>query len=135
MNSKIRRIIKKHHAPLIGLAILIIVCLVGYMTNYYPVHKYGIYTVGTVTDVKRTGGYVGTSCYFYFYYMGKRYEGRNATELKKKDIGKRFYVQFLKNNPNRCGCSDRPVPDCIKDVPPEGWEIIPHCMDEDGNLH
>ncbi|MDR0605080.1 MAG: hypothetical protein LBG80_12325 [Bacteroidales bacterium] len=132
MKNKIIGFVKKYHAPLIGLGILILVCLIGYMYNYYPVNKYGIYTVGTVTDVKRTGGRVGPSCFFYFYYKGKRYEGSNPTNLKKKDIGKRFYVQFLKDNPNRCGLEDnKPVPDCIKEVPPEGWAEIPHCSYRD----
>jgi hypothetical protein len=66
--------------------------------------------------------------------MGRKYEGRNNTGnlTTKKDIGRRFFVRFLKEDPTRCGLiADKPVPDCIKEVPPEGWSEIPHCLYRD----
>jgi hypothetical protein len=50
--------------------------------------------------------------------MGRKYEGRNNTGnlTTKKDIGRRFFVRFLKEDPTRCGLiADKPVPDCIKE--------------------
>jgi hypothetical protein len=137
LKSRTIRIIKKYRTPLIGLGSLILIGLIGetymYSCIYYPVNKYGIYTVATVTNVKRTGVGVAPSCYYCFYYKGKKYEGEDATVLKKKDIGKRFYVHFLKESPNRClMLADKSVPDCITKVPPEGWEVIPTCVSENG---
>jgi hypothetical protein len=41
-------------------------------------------------------------------------------------------VRFLKEDPSHCGIiADKPVPDCIKEVPPEGWSEIPHCSYRD----
>ena len=131
------KINKKHHALLVVIGFLIVICIVGYMYNY-PVNKYGIYTIAVITDVKYQGGRVGKSGFYYFYYQGNRYTGENITGdlITKNDIGKRFFVQFLKENPNRCGiCADKPVPDCITKAPPEGWEVIPKCRGDDGEMH
>jgi hypothetical protein len=137
MKARIIKIIKKYHAPLIGLGLLLAIHI-GERIYSYPYRKYGIYTVCTITDVRKTGGRVGRSSFFYFFYKGKKYDGRTVTGdlTTKKDIGRRFFVRFLKEDPSHCGIiADKPVPDCIKEVPPEGWEIIPKCMDDNGRIN
>jgi hypothetical protein len=133
MKEKVIRFVKKYRVPLTGLGILIVIHI-GASIYSYPLEKYGIYSVATITEVSKysRGGRIS---YFYFYYQGKKYEDSDLTEdlITKRDIGRRFYVKFLKDNPNRCYIPDdkQPVPDCIKEVPPEGWTEIPHCSYRD----
>jgi hypothetical protein len=133
MKEKIIRFVKKYRAPLTGLVILIVI-YTGTSIYDYPLHKHGIYSVATITDVIAPGARVGRSSDFYFYYQEKKYEATAVTRdlITRQDIGRRFYIKFLKDNPNRCYIlSNKPVPDCIKEVPPEGWTEIPHCSYRD----
>lgn len=41
-------------------------------------------------------------------------------------VGKRFYVKFIVNYPQYSELLlDKPVPDSIKEIPMEGWDVIP----------
>jgi hypothetical protein len=133
MKDKITKVIKEYRAPLIGVGFLLASVIFWYI-NSYSLRNYGIYSVAIVTDVKyfsRSGEYSK----YYFYYNGKKYEGESKTDnlIKKDDIGKRYFVKFEKKNPNSNGLqAKKPVPDCITEVPPEGWDTIPKCMNEHG---
>jgi hypothetical protein len=136
MKAGIIRTIKKYHAPLIGLGILIII-YIATSIDRYPLHRYGIYSVATVTDISKYHK-GGRDCSFYFFYRGKIYRNQSTTRilLPGRDTGRRFYVKFLKDNPSRSYILDeKPVPDCIKEPPPEGWQVIPHCMDGNGKIY
>ena len=46
--------------------------------------------------------------------------------VNKALIGSRFFVKFESGNPDNCEILlDKPVPDSIKEAPPEGWDKIP----------
>jgi hypothetical protein len=122
------------HVAIIAFSIIGFVVVHHYFFELRTIKEKGIYSIGFVTDFQyraRT-----SVCYYHFYYHGIKYDGGNLDAVfTTGDVGKRFFVQFLKDDPERCVLLRKEVPVCILEASPEGWEIIPHCMDEDGNLH
>ncbi len=119
---------KKYYSTIIIITIIVIVSIVGFGKGCY-IQKKGIYTVAIVKDIEGTRG--GVLCNFYYSYKGVAYEGRGiSASIRKKDEGKRFYIQFLQGNPSvKSLLENCPVPDCIGDPPPEGWKEIPKCKE------
>ena len=70
--------------------------------------------------------------YFYFYNEIKYIQYESDFEIKKPKLAlhKRFYVMFNPDNPkNSKLLLDFPVPDSIREAPPEGWDKIPNIPD------
>ena len=85
-------------------------------------HKYSICTVSRFEGIK--GGFsVGYS----FNVLNSEYTVGEIVQVGNKGIiGKRYFVMFYPPNPqNSKILIDKPVPDSIKEAPPEGWDKIP----------
>ncbi|MBN2757119.1 MAG: hypothetical protein JXR51_08085 [Bacteroidales bacterium] len=84
------------------------------------------YTIGLIINVRaRAKLSVALEYSFKVNYEGYK-SIRGIEKYNTKLIGKRFYVKFESGNPDNCEILlDKPVPDSIKEAPPEGWAKIP----------
>lgn len=87
--------------------------------------KKGVYTIATIYNIEGARG--GIKTYFEYYVYGKRYtsSGVVSKNKEKETIGKRYFVQYLASQPNRCYMEGIPVPDSITEAPIGGWTEIP----------
>ena len=98
------------------------------------IKKEGIRSIGFLTDYR----YLAQTpvWHYHFYYKGIKYNGGNMDGVfTTKDIGKRFFVQFLKDTPHKCVLLREKVPDCLTEAPPEGWVTVPECTGENENVY
>lgn len=108
---------------LLGLLIIIVICIVGFYRSN-TVEKDGVYTIATVYNIEKTRG--GRHYNFSYIVNDVQYNSYAISTIKTlQDEGKRFFIQFLPNNPERCLMTDIRVPDSITEAPPEGWKELP----------
>ncbi|MDR6516414.1 hypothetical protein [Chryseobacterium camelliae] len=86
--------------------------------------KEGNYTIGFVT--KKYWPIVSHKKIIYIYTVnGKKFDNGQVYSYALE--GKRYLVQFsLKDNSISNMLQDIPVPDSIKEAPPEGWKELPN---------
>ena len=59
------------------------------------------------------------------------YEARDRIAGRKYDMGKRYFIAVPIKFPSRGFILlDKPVPDSIKEAPPEGWKELPVKFEE-----
>lgn len=75
----------------------------------------------------------GNELEYYYYIMDEKYiqsQSDFPCEKPKQTLHKRFYLMFNPDNPkNSKLLLDFPVPDSIREAPPEGWNKIPNIPD------
>lgn len=83
------------------------------------------YSIGTVTHFEAQQGSFGVD--FKLIISGKEYDGGCTVYNKYNNIvGKRFFVKYYPKNPKNSEILlEKPVPDSIKEAPPNGWDKIP----------
>ncbi|MEN9919798.1 MAG: hypothetical protein RL662_2234 [Bacteroidota bacterium] len=107
----------------IGLGIIACISIVGIYRSH-TVEKEGVYTIATLHNI--TGARGGVSYAFEYSYGGKNYDSfANSSEKKHSDEGKRFFIQVLPNDPERCKMTNIRVPDSITQAPYNGWKELP----------
>jgi len=86
---------------------------------------YGVYGVAIIKEsVATTEGVVYT---YEFLYEGFAYSGE-FTGIGKQKVGERYFVSFLKSNPNRSLLQyNHPVPGCLADSFNVFWNNYPDC--------
>jgi hypothetical protein len=88
--------------------------------------NYGHYTIGTTIYKYLTP--VSGSYIRYSYKVRNIYYEKDApyTNAYPKYPGGRYYVEFNNNKPSMSKLlENKPVPDSIKEAPPDGWSKIP----------
>ena len=119
----------KKKINLIGVIIfsfIIISLVIKNVIENHSLNENSNYTVGKIKGIEPNikSGY---RIIFIYYVQGKKYEAFAGIYKKNKSmIGTRYYVKFSPSNPKNCKILlDKPVPDRIKDIPPDGWKCIP----------
>lgn len=115
--------IKKDFIALI-LGVIIFISVIIYSILQSEIRLSNHYTIGTPTSISR--GFVD----FYYYVNHKKYTSSITLEADPEEypvnINKRYFVKFIKDKPSWGSmCVDKPVPDSIKEAPPEGWIGLP----------
>jgi hypothetical protein len=88
------------------------------------VQKQGVYTIAILSNVTGTRG--GVSFSFEYSYLDKKYSNFTVSpDMKRSDEGKRFFIQVLPNDPERCWVTNIRVPDSITQAPYSGWKELP----------
>jgi hypothetical protein len=106
---------------LVSLAILLLVVPISKALKLNRNHRWTIATT--------SGWGYGRYINYYFFVDGKKYEKSNKT-LSLIPSGGRYWVQFEPNNPDLNSIrTSEIVPDCISEVPSNGWEEKPSCQD------
>ncbi|MCT4614862.1 MAG: hypothetical protein N4A49_08315, partial [Marinifilaceae bacterium] len=84
------------------------------------------FTIGRIIKIEPVSG-AGINALFIYYVKGKKYSGSySVPDRIRKRVGRRFYVMFNPDNPDSCKLLfNKPVPQRIKEAPPEGWVEIP----------
>lgn len=109
---------------LITVLIVLIIMGVYCFWSDYKVRDKGVFTIGTLKKAEGARG--GLRLYFTFNFKGVNYDMdyiEPIGSVHKSDIGKRFFIQVLPDNPNnqnRVVVNIR-VPDDIEPVPFNGW--------------
>ncbi len=100
--------------------------ILKYYLDRHNLKKEHRFTIGSVYrfEVLAKSGY---DLYFNYYVKEKKYESDYIVYKNPKSfVDKRFFVNFSPSNPQNCRLLiGTPVPDNIKNAPPEGWERIP----------
>lgn len=105
------------------LSILVAVSFIGVYRSC-TVQKEGNYTIATVYKLEGARG--GSKIHIEYYVKGKRYTGSYISDQEiDKKVGRRFFLQYLPSQPNRCHIEGVLVPDSITEAPPEGWQELP----------
>lgn len=105
------------------LVAIIIICIIEFYRSGV-VAKEGVYTIATIHKVQGARG--GLRIDFSYVFDNKNYTGYAVnSSYSRNDVGKRFFIQVLPNDPERSLITDIEVPDSITEAPPEGWEKLP----------
>jgi len=123
-NNKINKISKY---ILIGLGLLVVGSFMRDIFIYEPrLREKGRYTIGYIYQHSRHKG--GATIYYKYKVGGKLYYSKDtAGGIKKIDCLKRdFLVRYVYDDINLEEILlEYPVPDSIKEAPPEGWKKKP----------
>lgn len=106
---------------LVGVSIVFIFIYIGKQRSDLSVK--GKYTVGVTQG--RQGKFITTKLV-----VDEREYTTNHDVLKydPKEREGRYFMKFLPSDPEVNEIYwDKPVPDCIGNIPPKGWEEIPKC--------
>lgn len=109
-----------------GLGIILLVGLIGTYRSC-TVNNEGVYTIATVYNFKIVRGGIGFD--FKYIFRGVEYRAYavgSVNNTSMKDEGKRFFIQVLANDPERCLITSIQVPDSIIEAPSEGWKELPN---------
>lgn len=83
----------------------------------------GNYTIGTIT--RNYWPIVSPKSIMYKYNVRNNYY-TNSQTYRLGEVGKRYLIQFSLEDPSYSNIfQDIPVPDSIREAPPEGWKELP----------
>jgi hypothetical protein len=109
--------------PYVLIPIIILIGLIGTYRSC-TVQKKGIYTIATIYNIE--GGRGGMAFDFKYDFQSKEYKSyASGSDIKRSDEGKRFFIQVLPNDPERCKMTNIRVPDSITQAPYSGWKELP----------
>lgn len=115
---------------------ILIVLMILYFYEYQDdkamsqLDETGVYVIGKLT--KLSGKFMD----FEFNYKNENHIGVDRRKTGNNDLNKRFFVKIdPRNLKNNRMYTDLPVPDCIRENPPEGWPEIPDCNAIGGNWY
>ena len=92
-------------------------------SEIYELRAYPKYTVAVIIKFRR-GRYEIKETEYKFSVNGKEY--LRAESYRGGEVGKRYFVKFSSENPRREELlTDKPVPDTLQFIPPEGWDKLP----------
>ena len=104
---------------------MVILLLKGFFIDRARLREKGRYTIGYVYDYGRRLKKSNEAYYQYKVGNELRYSFVTSNEPKKY-LHKRFLVQYLEEEENMSEMFlQYPIPDSIKEAPPEGWEKMP----------
>lgn len=111
---------------LIGFGLLVVGSFMRDIFIYGPrLREKGRYTIGIVYDYSQYKG--GASIYYEYKVGNKLYYSNTAVGGIKKNklLEKRFLVKYVEGEDLSKILLEYPVPDSIKEAPPEGWKKKP----------
>lgn len=122
-HSKMKKIL--NIAGIIFFIVIITMVILKYFFNKDTLEKNHKYSVCVVTRFEGVKGGFSVG-YTFNVDHSENIVSEIVQEGNKSVIGKRFYVMFYPSNPkNSKVLLNKPVPDSIKEAPPEGWDKIP----------
>ena len=123
-NNKINKISKY---ILIGFGVLVIGSFMRDIFIYGPrLREKGKYTIGIIYDYSQHKG--GATIYYEYKAENKLYYSNAGAGWKEKEslLEKRFLVKYVEGEKDISRILlEYPVPDSIKEAPPEGWKKKP----------
>ena len=122
-NNKINKISKY---ILIGLGLLVVGSFMRDIFIYGPrLREKGKYTIGIIYDYSQHKG--GATIYYEYKAENKLYYSNAGAGWKEKEslLEKRFLVKYVEGEDLSKILLEYPVPDSIKEAPPEGWKKMP----------
>lgn len=125
--KKVKKIWDGNKYLIIGVTFIIII---GKSTELFYKSKPQIYTIGKL--IKIEAPVRGDLVLVYTYnFQNKIFEARTNQGGKRYEIGKRYFVSIPEGYPSHGWLMvDKPVPDSIKEAPPEGWKELPVKFEE-----
>ncbi len=122
MRSIVKKFLDENKWLLIVVTIIIIV---GLAQRHFYSNKPQIYTIGKLLKVEFPVRGSATLIFTYSY-KTKIYKNLQGQEKLPYQIGKRYFVSIPEGYPSHGWLMlDKPVPDSIKEAPPEGWKKLP----------
>jgi len=113
-----------------------LVCVIGFMVfKYYDgnekekkLEANHRYTIAVLT--RYSSSTFGEKLFFSYDVQGRQIKNRENQSLTKEEFNKlkefRYYVMYWPQEPDVCVLFlNLPVPDSIKNIPPDGWKKIP----------
>ena len=97
-----------------------------FFINVPKLREKGKYTVGIIYDYSQHKG--GATIYYEYKAENKLYYSNAGAGWKEKEslLEKRFLIKYVEGEENRSRILlEYPVPDSIKEAPPEGWKKMP----------
>ena len=122
-NNKINKISKY---ILIGFGLLVVGTFIkDFFINQPKLREKGKYTIGIIYDYSQYKG--GATIYYEYKAENKLYYSNAGAGGKEKEslLEKRFLVKYVEGEDLSKILLEYPVPDSIKQAPPEGWEKLP----------
>jgi len=122
-NNKINKISKY---ILIGFGLLVVGTFIkDFFINQPKLREKGKYTIGIIYDYSQHKG--GATIYYEYKAENKLYYSNAGAGGKEKEslLEKRFLVKYVEGEDLSKILLEYPVPDSIKQAPPEGWEKLP----------
>lgn len=107
--------------------ILLGIFIYRYFVLLPQVDRYGKYTIGEVTYIKKKSKGRMLEVSFIYIKNKNKFENNSRVRNKKRELlGKKFLVLYLSNKHNDAQILlEHPVPDSIKSAPPNGWKELP----------
>ena len=96
-----------------------------FFINQPKLREKGQYTIGIIYDYSQHKG--GATIYYEYKAENKLYYSNAGAGGKEKEslLEKRFLVKYVEGEDLSKILLEYPVPDSIKQAPPEGWEKLP----------
>ncbi len=112
-------------APAILVIVFIIMVIIGVFEQEEFNDANGKYTIGVVLDAYPTKGIPVIK--FKYIVSGAILKGQSGKKGNKKMIGKRYFVKYLEDSPERASIIVKiNIPDSVKfNIPYNGWDAIP----------
>jgi hypothetical protein len=97
---------------------------VGFLLKF-SLNIWGHYTIGKIERIALARG---TKVSYSFYYEGKPYKSMITEPMQQGNVGKHFFVVFLKPIPSiNILLPDKPAEKCINNFKQETFDTLPSC--------